>query len=162
MARSQAARVEIIGLKEFQRDLNRYAKQVENLLPAFRKVAEMLRDRAKAAAPADVASGIQKRATPLSASLQFIHRPPRTLGVLWGANRRFGWYAHPQFQNSTGRQFERWVGNQWTPGAEAGKPYFVGDAINNSVDEAMDLLLDEVIHLARHAYPRVGGVSITG
>lgn len=160
-SRSQAVRVNIVDLRDFQRDLDRFAKYVQNLLPAYRKVSEMLRDRARAAAPGGLQSAIQKRATPTSASIQIIHRPARSLGVFMGANRRFGWYAHPQFQKSTGRQFEKWVGNQWSPGADAGKPYYIGDPINDSIDEAMDLLLDEVIHLARHAYPRLGGASIT-
>lgn len=161
VARSEAVRVEIVGLREFERDLARYAKQVDNLLPAYRKVAEMLRDRAKAAAPGSVQSAIQKRATPTSAAIQIIHRPARALGVFMGANRRFGWYSSPQFQKSSGRQFEKWVGNQWVPGSQSGKPYYIGDAVNESVDEAMDLLLDEVIHLARYAYPKLGGASIT-
>lgn len=161
MARSSGAvRFQVVGLDDFQRDLLRFAASLEDMTPAWRKVGDLLRDRSRAAAPGSIGSAIQKRVTPQSASVQVIHRPPRAVGVVMGANRRFGWYAAPQFQYSTGRQFEKWVGNQWQPGMSEGKPYFIGDAINESIDDALDLLADEIMHKARFAFPKVGGVSM--
>lgn len=160
MARSQAVRTTIVGLDDFQADLRRLASQVDDLTIAYAKVSEMLRDRARAASPSSVSSAIQKQTNPKGASIQVIHRPARALGVFMGANRRFGWYAAPQFAQSSGRQFEKWVGNQWSPGSDAGKPYFIGDAVNNSIDEALELLADEIMHLARFAYPSLGLGSI--
>lgn len=160
MARSQAVRANIVGLEDFQGDLRRFAEKLDDLTGPYMKVAEMLRDRSRAAAPGSISSAIQRSANPKGASIQVIHRPPRALGVVMGANRRFGWYAAPQFRESKGKQFEKWVGNQWSPGGDAGKPYYIGDAINDSIDDALELLADEVMHLARIAFPDLGLGSI--
>ena len=59
----------------------------------------------------------------------------------------------PLPQCSTGRQFEPWVGNQWEPGETGGSPYYIGDAINDSVDDAAELMIDRINKLAAKAFP---------
>lgn len=155
----QSVRVQIPELQDFLRDLENFSQEVGDPVKVFRKVGDLLRDRARAAAPGSVAGAIQKRTTPQGAGIQIIHTPPRALGVFMGANRRFGWYAAPQFRESKGRQFEKWVGTGWNPGDDVGKPYYIGDAINQSVDDALELMADEIMKMARKAFPESGGAS---
>jgi hypothetical protein len=70
-----------------------------------------------------------------------------------GARGRFGWYSNPRYSSSPARQFEPWVGNQWDPGEAGGAPYFIGPAINQSVDEIIEIYGDGIEDLARRAFP---------
>lgn len=152
--RGRAFTAEIQGLEEFLAELRKMGLELDNQLKVNSLIATMVRDRARAASPGRLQQAIQKRATNEFAAIRVIRMPPDALGRFMGANRRFGWYAHPRYQNSTGRQFEKWVGNQWDPGANAGKPYYIGDAINSSVDELVELYGDDIMQKAKRAFPQ--------
>jgi hypothetical protein len=149
------AHVEIKGLADFRRELRKLDdRELRNgLTPIYREIAKMVKDRAKAAAPAGVRSSIGHRANRNGAFITTKGSPPRALGVFWGAKARFGWYAAGRYTSSTGRQFEPWVGNQWSPGETGGEPYFIGPAINRSVDEVIETMADGIEDLARRAFP---------
>lgn len=157
MARSG---VQIRGLREFQKELRQIdPKMLNELRAVHRKVSDLVGDRARAAMAgggrqaAKAAKGVKSRATSKSAFIETVPKPPFALGVIWGQTRRSGWYARRRYTESTGRQFEPWVGNQWDPGDFGGKPYFIGEAINRSLDDVEDIYLDGIDDLARRAFP---------
>jgi hypothetical protein len=154
-----APRVEVRGLRDFRRELRRLddGRELRRGLTAIhRDIAKLVRRRTEAAAPPDVKQSLGHRATQAAAFLTMSPRPPRALGVFWGAKRRFGWYAASRYAQSSARQFEPWVGNQWDPGETGSfgsRPYYIGAAIDRSVDEIIDMLGDGLEDLARRAFP---------
>lgn len=52
------------------------------------------------------------------------------MAAWFGAKRRTGWYAAAKYQGARGRQFPRWVGNQFDPnwGGSRGRPYGFAEA----------------------------------
>lgn len=115
------------------------------------KVANLVANKADAAAPARAKGVIKPRATQRAAMARVTVKRGDELAVFLGQTRRSGWYRRGRYRDSKGKQFRPWVGNQWDPGEQGGKPYFIGDAINDSVDEAVDILGDGVEDLARKA-----------
>lgn len=72
------------------------------------------------------AAGVRARASASGAAVGFASARGRPTVAAWfGAKRRTGWYAAARFDGSAGRQFPRWVGNQFDPdwGATRGRPY---------------------------------------
>lgn len=144
----------IVGLPEFRRELNRMAKNLSGEMSNIHKeVARYVAGEAKSAAPRGTKSAIKGRGNRSGAFIDVHTKPVRALGTFMGAERRFGWYAHPRYAASTGRQFEPWVGDSWSPGDSSGKPYFIGDAINDALDPAFELIGDKIEDLARRAFP---------
>lgn len=141
------------GLKKMDREWGKAMRQVHL------KVSILVSGRAAAAAPSRAKSGIKPNATQKAAFVKTSSgRRGDVLGVLWGMSKRSGWYAASRYSGSSGRQFEPWVGNQWDPGARSGKPYFIGEAINESVDDVIDIYGDEIEKLAAQAFPEGGGL----
>ena len=70
---------------------------------------------------------------------------------MMGQTRRSGWYSRLRYRGSAGRQFRKWVGNQWDPGETGAVPYEVGPAINASLDEVVDMYGDALERLFRRA-----------
>lgn len=145
-------RVKIRGLREFRSELRRVDLH-KDLRVANKLIADLVADKARGAAPESLKKAIRPRGTQRGAFVDLVARPPRALGVFLGMRRRSGWYAHPRYSQSRGRQFAPWVGNQWVPGATGGKPYFVGEPINRAIPQAIDLLGDEIEQLAKRAFP---------
>lgn len=152
--------VEVKGLAEFQRELRKMGPEYSNeLRKIHRRVSDLVANRAKAAAASGggqaskAARAIKARASNRSASIDTVRTPPYALGVFWGQKRRSGWYAAGRYASSVGHQFQPWVGNQWEPGALGGQPYFIGPAINASVDEVQDVFLRGIDDVARRAFP---------
>lgn len=148
----------ITGLRDFTRELKAVDRDLgKELRQAHLQIARLIEGRAQARMlrggpqAAEAAKGVKGRATQKQAMLSITNRPPFTLPVVMGQRRRSGWYAARRFRGSTARQFQPWVGNQWDPGETGGKPYFVGPAINESIDEAIDLFGDAIDDLARRA-----------
>lgn len=70
-------------------------------------------------------AGVRPRATLSGAAVGFASTRARpTVAAFFGARRRTGWYARPWFAGGRGRQFPRWVGNQFDSnwGAQRGRP----------------------------------------
>ena len=146
--------VEVRGLAEFRRELKKIDKAFgKELRQVHLAISKMVADRARAAAPPGIKKAIKARATQSAAYVSTVARPDRALGVLWGMRKRSGWYGARRYRQSTGRQFEPWVGNQWDPGETGGQPYFIGPAINNSVDEVLEMYGDAIEVLAAKAFP---------
>ena len=152
------SRVEIRGLREFQRELSKVDRSLLNeLRTVHRKVSDLIGNRARAAmgasGSAKAARAIKSRATSKSAFLDTVAKPPYALGVIWGQRKRSGWYSNPRYASSTGRQFSDWVGNQWDPGEHGGEPYYIGPAIDASLDEVERIYLEGIDDLTRRAFP---------
>lgn len=144
----------IVGLKDFQREIRRMAAELSGeMTKIHRELAKFVATSAKGAAPRGTKSAIRGRGNRDGAFIDVGTSPVRALGTFMGAKRRFGWYAHPRYAQSRGRQFEPWVGNQWDPGDNAGKPYYIGDAINASLEPAEELIWERIQDLARRAFP---------
>lgn len=134
------------ALKQIDKGMGKELRQV------WLKAAKHVLARAESAAPSYTAGALKARATQKAAFISITAGPRGdALAEFWGMKRRSGWYSHPRYRNSAGRQKRPWVGNQWDPGEQGGKPYFVGDAINDSVDEVIDILGDGIEDLARKA-----------
>lgn len=147
-------KVNVRGLRDFTRDLKQLEGDLHKELKAVnRKVADLMADRARSASPAGVQKAIRARGTQRGAFVDITNRPPRALGVFLGMKQRSGWYSHPRYRNSAGRQFKPWVGNAWDPGETGGEPYFVGPAINRSIENVLDLFGDEIEKLAARTFP---------
>ncbi len=145
--------VEIQGLAEFRRALRNSAARSSNVMRTLhRKVADLVAGRAQGSA-GSMGSAIKPRATNTSAKIETVAKPPQALTVFWGAKRKTGWYAAPQYSGSTGRQFPPWVGNQWSPGETGGEPYHIGPAINSSIPAVMDLYEKGIDEIVKEAFP---------
>lgn len=152
--------VEIRGLADFRKELRALdSKLPKEVRKVHKQVSDLVAARAKLAAAgggrqsAKAAGAIRARATQGAAYIQTVPKPGFALGVFWGQKRRSGWFAAKRYSSSTGHQFQPWVGNQWEPGAAGGKPYFIGAAINQSLDEVEDIYLRGVDEIARQAFP---------
>lgn len=149
-------KVKVDGLDQFRREIKRVDRELgKDLRRIHVKVAELVADKAKAASPDREAQGIKGRGTQKAALVRVsaTARNPRVLGVFMGMRRRSGWYANIRYRQSRARQFDPWVGSQWDPGERGGEPYFIGDAINSSVDDVIELYGDEIMDLAARAFP---------
>lgn len=151
-------RIEITGLKEFTRAAKSVDKALgKELRQAHLRIAKLVEGRTHAAMKgggrqaAKATKGVKAKATQKLAAINTTPGPGWTLAVIWGQERRSGWYARRRYATSLGHQFEPWVGNQYVPGAEGGKPYFLGDAMNDSVDEAIDMFAESIEDIARKA-----------
>jgi hypothetical protein len=111
---------------------------------AFRRIAQLMEDKAKAAAPERLSPAISHSTRRGVAQLLLRRNPPDAIARFFGAKRRTGWYAASRFRGSMARQFDPWVGNQWDPGETGGRPYWIGDAVNDTVPEAIEIL-DEIV-----------------
>ena len=131
--------------KKIDKSLGKEFRQV------WLKAAQLVADRAVAAAPARAKGAIKGRATQRAAHVRVTPKRGDELAVFLGQTRRSGWYHRGRYHDSKGKQFRPWVGNQWDPGEQGGKPYFIGDAINESVDDVIEILGDGVEDLARKA-----------
>jgi hypothetical protein len=155
--------IRVVGLKDFTRDLKAMGNDLKDLKDIYRDVAETVRVAARKAAPKQQSPSIRKRVNQQGAFLDVVPMDSkgreRSLGVIMGAEGRFGWYAAPWFSANTARQFKPWVGNQWVPGEQGGKPYYIGDAINESLDQVDDDFWNGIERLARKAFPD-GGINI--
>ena len=152
--------VEVRGLRDFQRELRKAGGEFNNELRKInRKVSDLVAGRAKLGAQSGgaqaskAAKAVKARASNTSASIDIVRNPPFALAVFWGQRRRSGWYAKGRYADSVGKQFQPWVGNQWDPGDLGGRPYFIGDAINASLDEVEDIYLTGVDDVMRRAFP---------
>ena len=143
------------GLDQFLRELKKIDREWGKRLKAIHeRVSRHVTAKAKAAAPPRGRKGLSHNATQKAAFVKT--RPGRrgdALGVFWGMKRRSGWFAASRYDGSSGRQFKPWVGNQWDPGEQGGKPYFIGDAINESIDEVLDIYEEEIDALVAEAFP---------
>lgn len=154
------AAVEIKGLRDFRRELRQLDSKLPNQVSKIhRQVSNLVANRAQAGArgggrqSAAAAGAIKARAKQTAAYIETVPKPPFALGVFWGMKRRTGWFANPRYEGSGARQFQPWVGNQWDPGDMGGKPYFIGEAINDSLDEVEDIYLEGIDDLAKQAFP---------
>lgn len=111
---------------------------------AFREIAQLMEDKAKAASPERLQPAISHSTRDGVAQLLLRRNPPDAIARFFGAKRRTGWYAKGRYRHSPARQFDPWVGNQWDPGETGGRPYYIGDAVNDVVPEAIDIL-DRVV-----------------
>lgn len=149
-------RAEITGLKAFRKELRDVDKALgKDLRQAMLKASKLVEARARGASPVGHAASIRGGATQRAALLRIgPGRKGTSLATFLGQTQRSGWYGWRRYRRSTGRQFDKWVGNQWDPGDAGGKPYFIGDAINDSVDDVIDVLGDEIEQLAARAFPK--------
>jgi len=147
--------VRVEGLSQFRRELKAAnPKFGRELAKAHKKAGDHVANKAKGPLPARVRkSAIRGRGTQRGAFVDVVPVRGDELGVLMGAKRRVGWYSQPKYGSSSGRQFEPWVGNQWEPGSNAGKPYFIGAPINSSVDDVVEILGDALEDAAKRAFP---------
>lgn len=147
-------KIEIEGLKEFRRELKRIDSELgKELRRIHLGVSQLVASRAQAAAPGRLSGSIRPAATQKAALIRNIANPPDALAQIWGAKRRSGWYAASRYAASAGRQFRPWVGNQWDPGERGGSPYFIGEAINASVEDVIEMIGDAFEKTAAKAFP---------
>ena len=149
-----AAKVTVVGLNDFRRELRRLDRALGvEMRKIHLKVSKLVAGRARRAAPPALQTAIRDSATQKAAFVGTVPKPGYALAWIWGARRRTGWYAKGRYHDSPARQFPAWVGNQWDPGELGGSPYYIGPAINQSIDEVVELYGDEIEDLSRRAFP---------
>jgi hypothetical protein len=138
-------KVEVRGLKEFQRELRKLQdKQVNAELAALnQKAAQLVVDNVRPVSrqQAKVAGGIRAAKTFKAAvvSTKNTKRTPFAVGAFFGARRY--------------KQFQPWIGNQWDPGDSVSASYGVPHAIAAHLDEIVDVYGDGIEALAAKAFP---------
>jgi hypothetical protein len=142
--------IEVRGLKEALAAMRKVDKQIPKTVRRIHKeVGEVVASRARSAADRRTASAIKSRSTQRNAKIIVGLRPPVAIGRVVGANRRFGWYSHPRYRGSSGRQYRPHLGSSWTPE----QLYQVGPAMPPAMDEALKLLEERFTDLFREAFP---------
>ena len=123
------------------------------LTASHRRVAAFLLKQAKPSAPGFTKDSMRAEGTNTAAKITVNYAHPASIGTFMGAKQRFGWYGAERYAGSSGRQFQPWVGNQWVPGEQSGKPYYIGEPLNEATDEAVEMYADEILKLVRLAFP---------
>ena len=134
--------VEIEGLKDFRRDLNRAGDGWGRVVRGTnRKIADYVAGKARGMTEtrqqAAAAGAIRGSATTAAAKVAITRNPVFAQGAFFGAL---------QFP-----QFPAWVGNSWEPGG-AGGPYAVNPAIRDALDDIVDAYGDAFEHIAAIAF----------
>lgn len=150
--------IRVEGLRQLGRQLNKVDKEYGKELRLINlAAAELVADRTKARSSGrqggKAAKGVKAKATQRTGKVELRSKPtPYTLSYYFGQKRRSGWYARMKYDRSRGRQFRQWVGNQWDPGETGAKPYVLGDAMNDSIDEIIDLYDERLQELMGRAF----------
>lgn len=150
--------VSVEGADQVSRDLRAAASDLQpSLRAANRRIATLLESRARS----DARSGVPLQRAAASAIIgdtdhagAFLTvestRIPFAFAAFLGARRRTGWFSAARYEQSTRRQFPRYVGDSWTPGSTGG-PYAINDALRRSLDEVESAYAGEVDDvLSRH------------
>lgn len=138
-------RVEARGLDQLRKALKQIDPAIgKELRQVWLKAAKLVVERAEGSAPARAKGAIKGRATQRAAFIRVTPKRGDELAVFMGQTQRSGWYGWRRYRQSAARQFRPWVGNQWDPGETGGKPYFIGEPINEAADEVVDMLGDEI------------------
>jgi hypothetical protein len=146
--------IEIHGARELRTAMRRM--KVEGAGKALRathqKVAKLVENKSRgkgtpqqqAAARALLGKGSQKSA---DLKIRNLASVPFGIAAFMGAERQTGWYGLSRYNNSTGRQFPEWVGNNWDLEAGIG-PYVIADQIKANKQEILDTYLEELANAA--------------
>lgn len=147
--------ISVDGLDEFRDQLRTMGPKVEKELKRVHKsAAELIAANARARVSSRVGPGIKAKGDLDGAKVGTEARGSYADALVrfWGTRKRTGWYANPRYAKST-QQHPEWVGNQWVPGSGDGVPYHIGDAINETVSDVEQLLLDGYQAAAGRAFP---------
>lgn len=139
--------IEVVGLKEFTRELRRAGKEFpKELAKAHQEVAGFVVERVRPvnrqqrkALPGIKAARQQRGAVVVAANTR---RNPFTIGSFFGA-REFP-------------QFPPWIGNQWDPGDSVDGRYGIPFAIHRDIDRIADIYGERIADIARRAFPHKG------
>lgn len=136
--------VRVEGAKELAAALKRFpAVSKRELARSNRSVARKGRGYARQGAERKgpvqrkMAKGIGSTANAKQAALTVRNTPsaPGATVAFYGAKRRTGWYAAPQYRASTARQHPPWIGTAWTPAVRGQGPYGINDALAEHIGD---------------------------
>lgn len=83
---------------------------------------------------------------------------PFALAAFFGMQRRTGWFAHPRYGRSVGRQAPEWVGNNWIAGRPGEGPHVINEkTIPEHLDEIERMYMDGYERALKAAFP--GGMQ---
>lgn len=147
MAKVGAGRTEIVGLRDFQRELRALDKKLgTELRQGLKRAAEVGAEGARARAgsgnrmQASAAASIKAQAEQRAAKVSFGSAAiPYAVGAFMGA------LAYPQF--------EPWVGNTWAVGQPGEGPYLVNQGLADRMEAMLDEVGKEIERLAGRAFP---------
>jgi len=147
VAKVGAGRTEIVGLRDFQRELRALDKKLgTELRQGLKRAAEVGAEGARARAgsgnrmQAAAAASIKAQAEQRAAKVSFGSAAlPYAVGAFMGA------LAWPQF--------EPWVGNTWAVGQPGEGPYLVNQGLADRMDAMLDEVGKEIDRLASRAFP---------
>lgn len=141
-------RIDVDDVAEFRRDLALVTgNEPKAMRKAYGSIASHTQSKARTNASlgggqyAKAKTAIRGSSDANSASLRVSRsgRIPFAQGTFWGALSRFGWYAQAKYAASQGRQFEEWVGSNWTAGRVGEGPY----VLNYTVAEELPQIIEE-------------------
>ncbi len=142
-------------LQEFRLGLDFAILRIGSGMPdVWEDIAQDMYDQSAPLAPDNTAAGLTPRHGPNLAVLDVGgEEPPRSRAMFFGASRKFGWYAAPQFEGSAGKQFPEYVGSEWAPGGTTGIPHFIGPGLNRAADRAETKYGDAIENACIGAFP---------
>jgi len=154
---------DIVGLKEFRRDLRVLGSEWPKEL---RKVHKKIADdgamksqgyaRAMGGQQAKYASAIKGRATQREARIGITagKSAAGANAAFWGARARYGWYGFRRYHDTQGApQFRPWVGSGWEVARFGEGPYAINQALAASLPGILNDYKDMIGELSRRAFP---------
>lgn len=142
--------LKIYGARETRNTLRKM--QVEGAGKALReshkKIAKFLEGRTRGKGNAQqrkeqrglLGKGTQRQSV---LSIKNTAAAPFALAAYMGTKKQTGWYARARYNNSTGKQFPEWVGNNWDLLNGVG-PYVIADQIQTDRQELLDMYFEEM------------------
>lgn len=170
--------VEIVGLREFSRELRKVGPEwPKHLTRVHRTITTPLAARARANAQglggvhAKAAKTIRGKASPTAAAVgpTVLGKHPYANVAFWGRRNRSGWYANigkgpgligkaaralrGQAASTRRPQGPAWVGNSWQAGERGQGPYAINDAVADLAPNYEQQLANAYADLTRRAFP---------
>lgn len=152
---TSGAAVEVVGMKEFRRELKKlddpkaWSKELSR---ANKEIAKKSVGWARAVAmgmggpQAHFAGALRARGGLAGARIAVADGNANA--AFWGAKQRTGWNAGNETPN-----LPRWVGNSWSVGVSGQGPYAINDAIAANKARIIDAYADAIDDIARRAFP---------
>lgn len=153
-----APAVELIGFKEFVRDLRSMSADLpKEMRRAEKRIATDVAESAQGIASgmggvqARAAGAIRGYATQTQASVGIGAGAgyPMAAVAFWGALRKTGWNAGARA--GARRQHPAWVGTSWEPGVAGQGPYAINDALAGY--DVLGAFAEMVTDMAAKAFP---------
>ncbi len=149
--------VELVGLQEFRAALKAMGPEWPRALTEVhqqigRRGAALARGRASTPLQAKAQGTIKGRGTQSAATISVSGMGGLGNVAFWGAKKKTGWYAKPQFADGPA-QHPPWVGNSWEVAVHGQGPYAINAALADDLPDIMKQYENMIDNLTAKAFP---------